>query len=113
MPQIPLPPDEPKRLAALQALRVLYTPSEERFDRITRVAVRALDVPVALVTLVAEGCQWFKSCQGIDARETPRDVSFCAYTILGDDALVVPDTLVDPRFQGNPMVTGEPFITAG
>lgn len=104
------PGDEQERLAALDALAVLYTPAEERFDRITRLAARVLDVPIALVSLVSQDVQWFKSAHGLGINETPRSVSFCGHAILGNDALVVPDTLTDSRFAGNPLVTGEPRI---
>src|SRR5437660_3237533 len=101
-----LPADEPERLAALQALNVLDTPPEERFDRITRVAGRLFGVPIALVSLVDASRQWFKSVQGLAERETAREVSFCGHAILGDDAFVVPDARSDPRFADNPLVTG-------
>ncbi len=108
----PLPPDEQLRLVALYALALLDTPPEERFDRITRTAQRALRVPMALVTLVDIERQWFKSCQGVGMRETERSASFCAYAIHADDAFVVTDTRADPRFVANPLVTGSPFIRA-
>jgi signal transduction histidine kinase len=102
-----LPADEPERLAALQALRILDTPPEERFDRITRVAQRLFGVPIALVSLVDAGRQWFKSCRGLPVRETPREVSFCGHAILGDDVFVVRDARQDPRFADSPLVVGE------
>jgi diguanylate cyclase (GGDEF)-like protein len=104
------PRDERARLASLHALDVLYSPAEDRFDRITRLACRLLDAPIALVSLVDAECQWFKSVQGLEASETPRSVSFCAHAILSDETLVVPDTRLDPRFADNPLVTGEPFV---
>ena len=106
----PPPPDERLRLAALHALNLLDTPNEERFDRITRTAQRLLDAPMALVSLVDADRQWFKSCLGLDSRETDRSVSFCAYAIHADDPFVVPETHADPRFADNPLVTGPPFI---
>ncbi|NND60855.1 MAG: diguanylate cyclase [Gammaproteobacteria bacterium] len=105
-----LPAEEAQRLEALESLGVLYSPSEERFDRITKLACKVFDVPIALVSLVAGECQWFKSSQGISAAETPREVSFCGHAILSDDALVVPDASVDQRFADNPLVTGPPGI---
>nr|WP_308936692.1 sensor domain-containing diguanylate cyclase [Duganella radicis] len=86
------------------------TPAEERFDRVTRMARRMFRVPVALVSLVDENRQWFKSAQGIDTCETPRSVSFCGHAILGDDIFVIPNALQDPRFADNPLVTGDPHI---
>ncbi|MDP3064581.1 MAG: PAS domain S-box protein [Chloroflexota bacterium] len=106
----PRPPDEAKRLQALHELGILDTPPEERFDRITRLAKRLLDVPIALVSLVDSDRQWFKSRVGLSAPETPRDVSFCGHAILGDDALVITDALRDPRFADNPLVVGEPRV---
>lgn len=110
MQEAPIPPDDVPRVAALHALGVLYSPAEERFDRITRLACRLFDVPIALVSLVAEKCQWFKSRQGLDVAETPRRISFCGHAILRDEPLVVPDALLDERFHDNPLVVGEPYI---
>lgn len=106
----PVPSSEAERLATLRKLRVLDTPPEERFDRITRIAARLFDVPIVAVSLVDTERQWFKSCQGLSVRETSRDISFCGHTILGDGMLVVPDARRDPRFADNPLVTGEPGI---
>jgi phosphoribosyl 1,2-cyclic phosphodiesterase/DNA-binding response OmpR family regulator len=106
----PVPADEDRRLAALHGLGLLDTAAEERFDRLTRLACHVFDVPIVAVSLVDTDRQWFKSCQGMDLRETPREAAFCAYTILGDDTLQVPDTLTDARFAENPLVTGEPRI---
>ena len=108
-----IPKDHPfeiDRLAKLNALDIVYSPAEERFDRITRLARRIFDVPISLVSLITEKCQWFKSAQGLGVNETPREISFCGHAILGDSALVVPDTLEDPDFADNPLVTGDPFI---
>ena len=105
-----IPANEPERLAALRGLNILYTPSEERFDRITRLARQLLDIPTALISLVDEDRQWFKSAEGLDATETPRTVSFCGHAILNDYTLVVEDALLDPRFHDNPLVTGSPGI---
>ncbi|PYM24687.1 MAG: phytochrome sensor protein [Candidatus Rokuibacteriota bacterium] len=106
----PAPADEPARVRALHARGILDTPPEERFDRITRLARRLFDVPAALVTLVDSERQWFKSAPGLEIRETPRDLSFCSYTIHQDTMFVVPDALTDPRFADNPMVSGEPRL---
>jgi GAF domain-containing protein len=80
--QAPLPLNETLRIASLRGLHILDTPYEERFDRITRLAQRLFSVPIALVTLVDVDRQWFKSCIGLDLRETPRSSSFCAHAIL-------------------------------
>ena len=110
MIEAPLPPDEAARVGALHDLGLLFTPAEERFERITRLAARFLRVPMALVSLVDSRIQWFKASHGVRATETPRAISFCAYAILGDDTFVVPDALEDPRFRDSPLVTGAPFI---
>lgn len=106
----PKPEDEAKRLAALRALKILDTPAEERYDRITRIAQKLFDVPIALVSLVDADRQWFKSRVGLDASETPRDISFCGHAILQSGPFVVPDTIQDNRFRDNPLVAGDPKI---
>lgn len=105
-----MPQDEFCRLETLRSLDILDTDSEERFDRLTRLATRLFDVPIALVSLVDENRQWFKSRAGLEALETSRDISFCGHSILGDDIFVVEDTLQDVRFADNPLVTGPPDI---
>jgi PAS domain S-box-containing protein len=105
-----LPPDEAMRLKALCSLDLLDTAPEPRFDRITRLAMAICEVPIALVSLVDADRQWFKSRQGLAATETPRAISFCGHAILEDGILLVPDAPMDPRFAGNPLVTGAPGI---
>ncbi len=97
-------------MRALHALNILDTPPEERFDRVTRLAQRIFDVPIALVSLVDTKRQWFKSRRGLEAEETSRDISFCGHAILGHDALVVEDASLDERFSRNPLVTADPRI---
>ncbi len=105
--QSPVVPDnEPLRLDALRRLAILDSPAEERFDRITRMARNMFDVPIALVSLVDENRQWFKSCCGLPVLETPQDISFCGHAILGEELFVVEDAAQDPRFSDNPLVTG-------
>jgi diguanylate cyclase len=101
---------EEARLQALHALGLLDTPREDRFDRFTRLALAAFDVPIALVSLVDRERQWFKSHAGLDYREAPRPLAFCSHAIAVDDMLVVPDTLADERFAAHPHVTGAPGI---
>ena len=108
--QPPVPKDEERRLAALRELHVLDTLPETRFDRLTRLAAAAFDVPIALVSLVDRDRQWFKSAHGLDARESTRETSFCAHAIVGRDPMVVPDALLDERFADNPLVTGAPRV---
>ncbi|MDN7430394.1 GGDEF domain-containing protein [Burkholderia sp. AU16741] len=100
----------PARLDTLHSLSILDTPPEERFDRLTRLARRLFDVPIALVSLVDENRQWFKSHAGLDAAQTPRDVSFCAHALLAGDTMVIQDARNDDRFHDNPLVTGTPGI---
>ena len=106
----PIPPEEEERLHKLNSLGILYTPAEYRFDRITKIAKETFNVPMALISLVDEECQWFKSAQGLTVNETPRAISFCGHAILGDHTLVISDTLDDPDFSDNPLVTEDPFI---
>jgi signal transduction histidine kinase/CheY-like chemotaxis protein/HPt (histidine-containing phosphotransfer) domain-containing protein len=106
----PIPPGEEQRLAALRSLGLLDTPPEERFDRITRLARRLFAVPIALIGLVDVGRLWFKSCQGLNLRESPRDSSFLGHAILERHPLVVPDALLDERFTDTPLVRQEPRI---
>ena len=105
-----IPSNEALRIAALRSLNILDTPPEERFDRITRLAQRVFDVPIALVSLIDTNRQWFKSCQGLDASETPRSISFCGHAILHNVPLVIPDATKDLRFADNPLVTSPPDI---
>lgn len=105
-----LSPNEPVRLQALSLTGLLDTPTEERFDRITRLTRRALNVPIVALSLVDTGRQWFKSIQGLDVCETSRDISFCGHTILSDELLIVPNAAEDPRFHDNPLVKGDPHI---
>jgi ribonuclease BN (tRNA processing enzyme) len=105
-----VPEDEEPRLAALRALNVLDTPLEDRFDRITRIAAALFNVPIALVSLVDEDRQWFKSRHGLDIAETPRDSSFCAHVVGERQPMIVADTFKDPRFADNPLVLNEPRI---
>ncbi len=105
------PPNENARLDALRALR-LSERAEERFDRVTQLAAEIFQVPMAFVSLVDRERQWFKSTVGLEVHETPRELSFCAHAILGEQVLVVPDAHQDPRFADNPLVTGDPFLRA-
>ena len=104
------PAEEERRLAAVRSLAILDTPPEDRFDRLTRLAAAVFEVPVALVTLVDDDRQWFKSRHGLDMSETHRDLSFCAHAIHDDDVMVVPDTRLDARFADSPVVTAAPRV---
>lgn len=112
MSAAPLPADEALRLDALHSTALLDSAPEPAFDRITRLVARALDVPIALISLVDEQRQWFKSRVGVEASQTPREQAFCAHAILETEPLVVPDATADARFADNPLVTGTPDIRA-
>jgi PAS domain S-box-containing protein len=107
----PIPPDEAARLAALDGYAVLDTPREQAFDDLTLLAAHICDVPMALVSLVDEKRQWFKSRVRVEDTWTPRDVSFCAHTIMQDAGIFeVYDAEADPRFAGSPLVKDGPRI---
>ncbi|MEN0039546.1 MAG: PAS domain-containing protein [Cellvibrio sp.] len=106
-----LPVNESERLAYLHRLDILDTRREQSFDDIAQLAMTLCGVPIAVVSLVDRERQWFKSCLGLDAEETPRDVAFCAHAILTpDDLLIVEDAQLDHRFADNALVVGEPHI---
>lgn len=105
----PSPENEVQRLAALHRYAILDSLPEEAFDRIAHIAAEVLDVPVAVNLIDAER-QWGKASIGLEDRELPRDASFCAWTILEGEVLVVPDAPSDPRFANNPLVTSDPHI---
>lgn len=106
----PIPLDETQRLLSLHSMRILDTPSEERFDRITRMAKRVFGVEICLISLVDAERQWFKSRQGLSACETSREISFCGHAILDQDIFLVTDASLDARFADNPLVTDAPNI---
>jgi PAS domain S-box-containing protein len=99
------------RLAELDGLQVFDTPPEEVFDALTRRAADAFQVPIALISLIDDKRQWFKSRVGLEATGTAREQAFCAHAIQAPgEVLVVPDATRDPRFAANPLVTGDPNI---
>ncbi|MBT8079248.1 MAG: GAF domain-containing protein [Gammaproteobacteria bacterium] len=105
-----LPENEAARIATLSSLDILDTPRESRFDRYTRISTQIFDVPIALISLVDRNRQWFKSVEGFDGEETPREISFCGHAILGDDVFEVRNARRDPRFRDNPLVLEAPHI---
>lgn len=106
----PIPANDAERLQALRSNFCAYAPREERFDRITRTAKRLLQVPIALISIVEQDEQWFRSVQGIVVDHLPRDISFCGHVVALNRPFCIPDTLEDPDFSDNPLVTGPPGI---
>lgn len=107
-----IPGNEIERTKALQKLGIMYTPAEERFDRITRLAARHFKVPTVLLSLVYQDVQWFKSVHGLNSCATQRDVSFCGHAIAGLGPFVIENALLDERFADNPLVINEPRVRA-
>jgi GAF domain-containing protein len=99
------------RIAALLAPNVMDSLEERAYDDITRLAASTCGTPIALVSLVDGTRQWFKSRMGLQAKETPRELAFCAHAIqTPSDVMVVKDAQADPRFEANALVTGDPNI---
>ena len=110
MTAAPIPENESDRLACLWDCQILDTFRETAFDDITSLAASLCETPVALVSLVDERRQWFKSAVGTDLPETGRDESFCAHAIAGSDPFIIRDATADPRTSDNSLVTGPPGI---
>ncbi len=106
----PAPANESQRLAALRAYHILDTGAEQVYDDVTALAAYICEAPIAMISLVDETRQWFKSKVGLTQNETPRDVAFCAHAILQTEPLIVRDATKDDRFSGSSLVTGEPYI---
>jgi two-component system NtrC family sensor kinase len=106
----PMPSPDRDRVAALQKYAILDTEPEQAFDDLTLLASFVCKTPIALISLVDEDRQWFKSKIGMDACQTSRDIAFCSVAIQQTDVMVVPDTLEDERFRNNPLVVSGPRI---
>lgn len=107
---IPIPNNEAERLAALKEYRVLDTGTEQPYDDITILAAHICQVPISTISLVDEARQWFKARVGMSRRQTPREIAFCAHTILQREPLMIRDAKKDRRFANSDLVTGEPYI---
>lgn len=106
----PLPPDEAARLAVI-ARHGLTDPGREHiYDRVAELAADLFNVSIALVSIVGRDFQCFRGARGLDVPGTPRDIAFCAFAVLADDVMIVPDARHDPRFREHPLVTGAPYI---
>jgi GAF domain-containing protein len=103
----PLPPNENERLDALRAYHILDSDCDARYDDVTELASYICQTPIALVTLIDQSRQWFKSHKGIEVKETPRDLAFCAHAILQTEPFIVRDAAAHPDFADHPAVTGE------
>lgn len=106
----PIPLDEDARLESLRELWLLDTEPEERFDRVTRMAQRLFDVPIAAFSLVDSERVWFKSKIGLDFPEMQRGDAFCSHAILTDGIIQVEDAADDPRFRHSPIVKAAPGV---
>lgn len=105
-----IPVNEEARLKKLYDYAILDTAPESTFDRLTLLASRTFNVPIAAISLIDSNRQWFKSAVGIDASEMPRDVAFCSYPVANGQSLVVADSTHDIRFARNPLVVGAPHV---
>ncbi|WP_417941203.1 sensor histidine kinase [Flavobacterium sp. RS13.1] len=106
-----IPDNENLRLKSLKDYNILDTISEEEYDALTKIAAEICGTPIALVSLIDDNRQWFKSHHGLDATQTPRDFSFCAHAINAPNELfIIPDATKDERFFDNPLTTNEPNV---
>ncbi|HAX75016.1 MAG TPA: ATPase, partial [Cyanobacteria bacterium UBA11372] len=106
----PIPENEAARLAALYQYQILDTDPEPAFDDLVNLAAYICSTPMASIGLVDADRQWFKAKVGLDITETPREIAFCAHTILEPEVLILPDAKLDSRFANHPLVTSEPGI---
>jgi len=110
MPAAPLPANESQRLEQLYRYRILDTEYEDSYNELAEIAAYICGTPFALISLVDRDRQWFKAAVGLEVRETPRSVSFCAHALHSSEMLIVPDATQDQRFADNPLVLHDPHI---
>ena len=108
----PIPENEALRVSMLHNYEILDTPTEEQFDRIARIAVASLKVPIAFITFIEGDRVWFKSAVGIEIEVCDREGSFCGQTINHSGPMIVEDATRDPRFMNNPFVVPDDSIRA-
>ena len=107
----PFPHNENERIDSLKSYQILDTLSEHEYDALTRLAAQICGTKIALITLIDENRQWFKSKVSLDVSETPREISFCAHAINSpNDPFIIEDTRLDDRFKDNPIVQGDPGV---
>ncbi len=104
MQTAPILPNEADRLCAVFNLKILDTAIEERFELITKEAIDFFKVPISTISILDKDREWYKSAQGIEEREGPRNISFCGHALHHEDILIIEDTLKDPTFSDNPYV---------
>ncbi|MFZ9570326.1 MAG: GAF domain-containing protein, partial [Vulcanococcus sp.] len=110
MLQAPIPRNDQDRLQELWSYGILDSPEEQAFDDIGALVRDLAGTAIGIISLVDENRQWFKSCIGLEAKETPRNISFCGHTILQRTPLIIEDALKDERFCDNPLVLEKPNI---
>jgi len=106
----PIPNNEKERLEALKSYHIMDSLSEQEFNAITKLAASICGVPIALISLIDENRQWFKSKFGLNVEETPRNISFCQHAIMDNKIFEVENALENPLFKDNPLVQNEPDI---